>query len=82
MLPLLLLAALVLGVASFLLGWFAANGSERLALHRRQTAIARWVADTWPDEAAAYHYGHTEGYQQGILHSPELVADSESQTYA
>lgn len=84
----LLLAMLVTGIAAFLLGWFSAISIERhalkavrrekQALDRRLYDIGRWVGENWPDEASAYRLGKTEGYQQGLLHSPELIADAEA----
>lgn len=83
---------LIMGVASFVLGWFAANTRERRALRatrrerqaleQRIHGIGRWVRENWPDEAAAYRRGHTEGYQQGVLQSPELEADAEALSHA
>ncbi len=90
MFPVIVGTMLVLGILSFILGWTAASTLERRArrasqrYHRKLEQnlhnMGEWVRTNWPNEYAAYQRGVTEGYQQGVLHSPELVKDSESPT--
>lgn len=44
---------------------------------RQRNELARWAAENWPDEYAAYHRGIEEGYQQGLYHADELASDAE-----
>jgi hypothetical protein len=81
----LLLTGLVLGSVCYLLGWYAAENRERKAMRsirgeydKRINNLGKWVRQNWPDEAAAYRHGHTEGYQQGVLQASQLEADSET----
>lgn len=83
----LILAALILAGCCFYLGYDVARSwGEKVAkdLHHRlqweqqnKHELSRWVNQNWPDEYAAYARGHSDGYQQGILQSPEMSHDDE-----
>lgn len=84
--PTVALFLLSLGVASFLLGWEAANHdarriqrglSSQLRLAKKQRyELTEWVKTNWPDEYSAYRSGVSEGYQQGVLHAPDLMEEA------
>lgn len=77
-----LFALPILGGVCFWLGWNAASVRERRAKRildsnlklviKQKQQLYEWVRTNWPTEAAAFKAGHTEGYQQGVLHSPKL----------
>jgi hypothetical protein len=81
-------AMLVLAVCCFLLGYDVAETTERKArkdLDRHLKAVilqkkmlSEWVRKNWPDEYAAYHRGHAEGYQQGVLQAETLEEDTQT----
>lgn len=75
-------ALLVLAIAAFFLGWDVAESRERKAKRildanlklaiRQKHELTSWVRANWPNEYAAWRQGHSEGYQQGVLHAAAL----------
>lgn len=78
----LIIALFGLCIAAFLLGIDVGeeHGNKakreltRRMIHDRkqQTELTAWVRKNWPNEYKAYQRGHADGYQQGVLQSPEL----------
>ena len=84
-----ILAVAIFMLAAFLTGYTMAQTREREAakkieanlrdLKNQKANLTKWVRSNWPDEFAAYRRGHREGYQQGVLQSPELELMAEAQ---
>lgn len=71
----------LLAIASFALGWDVAETRERRANANRERqfrAMQAWIREQWPEsEVGSQRW--LQGYQTGILHSPELSAASEDE---
>jgi hypothetical protein len=78
----LLITAAAAATVAYIFGWLLGKTEgHRLSenargywLRERQQReqLAEWVMHNWPDEYAAYHQGHEEGYQQGVTQGPDL----------
>lgn len=79
----------LLMIAAFWIGYTAAETREREArdlieknlrdLRNQKAKLTQWVRSNWPNEFEAYRRGHQEGYQQGVLQSPDLTAYAEAE---
>lgn len=72
-----LVAAAIIG---FIMGATSALSSERKAkkfVEGQRYELSEYVKTNWPNEHGAYRDGHSTGYQQGILQSPELSKEDE-----
>ena len=69
-------------VFSFWLGYSSATYRERHARNaaeRRLKMLSTWVQQNWPNRYAAFRDGHSLGYQQGVLHGPDLLQENEDE---
>lgn len=76
-------AVLVVGILSYLLGYGASSYRERRAhrnLEMRLRQVNEWVRMNWPDKHAAWKQGHASGYQQGILQAEILREEDDAPT--
>lgn len=73
----------ILAVSCFGLGWNVAESREQKALEAlrvKYQEIENFVRTNWPSEYQAWKRGHSEGYQQGVLHAAELEASTEDES--
>lgn len=72
-----------MGLIGFIMGASAALSDERKAkkfVEGQRYEISQYVQANWPDEHASYRVGHSTGYQQGVLQSPELTREDDENT--